>query len=73
MPTPTWLVSSNSFDIIGAKSADPRTACFKRDPNAVLKMCPNRIPLVIIEWHWVALIEMSEVLLSKMFCRSCVA
>jgi 2-haloacid dehalogenase len=31
----TWLVSSNPFDIIGAKSAGLRTAWVKRDPNAV--------------------------------------
>jgi len=30
----TWLVSSNPFDIIGAKSAGLRTAWVKRDPKA---------------------------------------
>jgi 2-haloacid dehalogenase len=31
----TWLVSSNPFDIIGAKTAGLRTAWIKRDPKAV--------------------------------------
>jgi FMN phosphatase YigB (HAD superfamily) len=31
----TWLVSSNPFDIIGAKTAGLRTAWIKRDPNGV--------------------------------------
>jgi len=31
----TWLVSSNPFDIIGAKTAGLRTAWVKRDPKAV--------------------------------------
>lgn len=31
----TWLVSSNPFDIIGAKTAGLRAAWIKRDPNAV--------------------------------------
>jgi 2-haloacid dehalogenase len=31
----TWLVSSNPFDIIGAKAAGLRTAWIKRDPKAV--------------------------------------
>lgn len=31
----TWLVSSNPFDIIGAKNAGLRTAWVKRDPKAV--------------------------------------
>ena len=30
----TWLVSSNPFDIIGAKTAGLRTAWVKRDPKA---------------------------------------
>jgi 2-haloacid dehalogenase len=30
-----WLVSSNPFDVIGAKSAGLRAAWVKRDPNAV--------------------------------------
>jgi 2-haloacid dehalogenase len=34
-PTATWLVSSNAFDIVGAKAAGLRTAWVKRDPNAV--------------------------------------
>lgn len=31
----TWLVSSNPFDVIGAKNAGLRTAWIKRDPGAV--------------------------------------
>jgi len=31
----TWLVSSNPFDIIGARAAGLRTAWVKRDPKAV--------------------------------------
>jgi 2-haloacid dehalogenase len=31
----TWLVSSNPFDIIGAKAAGLRTAWVKRDPKAI--------------------------------------
>jgi 2-haloacid dehalogenase len=31
----TWLVSSNPFDIIGAKTAGLRTAWVKRDPKAI--------------------------------------
>ena len=31
----TWMVSSNPFDIIGAKTAGLRTAWIKRDPGAV--------------------------------------
>jgi 2-haloacid dehalogenase len=31
----TWLVSSNPFDIIGAKTVGLRTAWIKRDPKAV--------------------------------------
>jgi 2-haloacid dehalogenase len=31
----TWMVSSNPFDVIGAKTAGLRTAWVKRDPKAV--------------------------------------
>jgi 2-haloacid dehalogenase len=31
----TWLVSSNAFDVIGAKAAGLRAAWIKRDPNKV--------------------------------------
>jgi 2-haloacid dehalogenase len=35
MAAATWLVSSNPFDVIGAKTAGLRTAWVKRDPNIV--------------------------------------
>ena len=33
-PSETWLVSSNPFDVMGAKSAGLRAAWIKRNPNA---------------------------------------
>jgi len=32
----TWLVSSNPFDVIGAKAAGLRTAWVRRNPRALL-------------------------------------
>ncbi len=34
-PNETWLISSNAFDVIGAKAAGLRAAWIKRDPNEV--------------------------------------
>jgi 2-haloacid dehalogenase len=34
-PSGIWLVSSNPFDVIGAKTAGLRTAWIKRDPKAI--------------------------------------
>jgi 2-haloacid dehalogenase len=34
-PSSVWLVSSNSFDVIGASAAGLRTAWIKREPEAV--------------------------------------
>lgn len=34
-PAETWLISSNAFDVIGAKAAGLRTGWIKRDPKKV--------------------------------------
>jgi 2-haloacid dehalogenase len=35
VPYDTWLISSNSFDVIGAKAAGIKAAWVRRDPKRV--------------------------------------
>jgi 2-haloacid dehalogenase len=43
----TWLVSSNPFDLIGAKTAGLRAAWIKRDPKAVFDPWGVELDLVV--------------------------
>jgi len=51
----TWLVSSNPFDVIGAKAAGLRAAWVRRDPRAILDPWEVEPHLIVSD-----LIELSE-------------
>jgi len=51
----TWLVSSNPFDVIGAKAAGLRAAWIRRNPRAILDPWGIEADLVVAD-----LVELSE-------------
>jgi 2-haloacid dehalogenase len=54
-PSETWLVSSNPFDIIGAKAAGLRAAWVRRNPRAILDLWGIEPDLIVAD-----LSELSE-------------
>ncbi len=61
----TWLVSSNPFDIIGAKTARLRAAWVKRDPKAVFDPWGVEPDLVLSSLDWLAPLLGAEVRLIR--------